>query len=257
MEYSVQALARLSGVSRRTLHHYDAIGLLRPMRVEENGYRVYGPREVDLLQKILFYRACGMKLSDIRATITAPEPDDSAALSDLLTALLERQETLTAQIENLKKTIQSRKGETTMKDTEKFEGFRGRMIAENEEKFGKEARARYGEEAVDASVFKMRGMREADWEAAEALRREAEAFFTEAMTAEDAGGETAQHACERHGEWLRLFWKAGAYSKAAHLALGEMYAADERFTAYYDAQVGKGGAAFILEALRIYCADAQ
>ena len=66
MEYTVNGLARLAGVSVRTLHWYDEIGLLRPARVTEVGYRMYGPDEVDALQSILFYRALGMPLAQIR-----------------------------------------------------------------------------------------------------------------------------------------------------------------------------------------------
>lgn len=62
MEYTVNKLAKISGVSARTLHYYDEIGLLRPMRIAENGYRIYGPKEVDLLQQILFYRELGVPL---------------------------------------------------------------------------------------------------------------------------------------------------------------------------------------------------
>ena len=67
MEYTVNGLARLAGVSVRTLHWYDEIGLLRPARVTEAGYRMYGPDEVDALQSILFYRALGVPLKQIGA----------------------------------------------------------------------------------------------------------------------------------------------------------------------------------------------
>ena len=74
MEYTVNGLARLAGVSVRTLHWYDEIGLLRPARVTEAGYRMYGPDEVDALQSILFYRALGVPLKQIGALRTPP-PD--------------------------------------------------------------------------------------------------------------------------------------------------------------------------------------
>ena len=66
MEYTVQALAKLAGVSSRTLRYYDEIGLLKPMRVNSSGYRIYGRAEVDLLQQILFYRELGMELKEIK-----------------------------------------------------------------------------------------------------------------------------------------------------------------------------------------------
>ena len=80
MEYSIQELARLSGVTTRTLRWYDQIGLLKPGRVAENGYRRYGPAQVDRLQDILYYRALGVELAQIRACLDDPDFDRLAAL---------------------------------------------------------------------------------------------------------------------------------------------------------------------------------
>ena len=66
MEYSINKLAKLAGISTRTLRYYDEIGLLCPLRVSGNSYRVYGQREVDLLQQILFYRELGLPLDVIK-----------------------------------------------------------------------------------------------------------------------------------------------------------------------------------------------
>ena len=72
MEYTVNRLAQISGVSKRTLRYYDEIGLLRPERVNQNGYRIYGQMQVDLLQQILFYRELGLPLEEIREIIKNP-----------------------------------------------------------------------------------------------------------------------------------------------------------------------------------------
>lgn len=72
MEYSIQALSRLSGVTTRTLRWYDEIGLLKPSRVAESGYRYYGPAEVDRLQDILYYRALGVELARIKRCLDDP-----------------------------------------------------------------------------------------------------------------------------------------------------------------------------------------
>ena len=74
MEYSVQELAKLSGVTPRALRWYDRIGLLKPARTAESGYRYYGPDEVDRLQEILFCRELGMELKEIGAYLDRPEP---------------------------------------------------------------------------------------------------------------------------------------------------------------------------------------
>ena len=87
MEYSIQQLSRLSGVSTRTLRWYDEIGLLKPGRVAGSGYRYYGPAQVDRLQDILFYRALGVELARIRECLDAPSFDRLAALRQHLAAL--------------------------------------------------------------------------------------------------------------------------------------------------------------------------
>ena len=79
MEYSIQALSRLSGVTTRTLRWYDEIGLLKPSRVAESGYRYYGPAEVDRLQDILYYRALGVELARIKRCLDDPSFDRLAA----------------------------------------------------------------------------------------------------------------------------------------------------------------------------------
>ena len=66
MEYSINGLSELAGISTRTLRYYDEIGLLPPFKIRENGYRVYGQKEVDLLQQILFFRELGVSLDEIK-----------------------------------------------------------------------------------------------------------------------------------------------------------------------------------------------
>lgn len=80
MEYTIKRLAELAGVSARTLRYYDEIGLLRPCRINSAGYRIYGEREVDLLQQILFYKSMDMKLEEIQKIISNPDFDTKKAL---------------------------------------------------------------------------------------------------------------------------------------------------------------------------------
>lgn len=90
MEYLINQLALISGVSTRTLRYYDSIGLLKPLRIEKNGYRIYGVNEVDLLQEILFYRELGMPLEEIRSIVNGESFDRSASLKMQLTRLEEK-----------------------------------------------------------------------------------------------------------------------------------------------------------------------
>ena len=95
-------------------------------------------------------------------------------------------------------------------------------------------------------------MTEEQWDNAERLRLEIDRALAEAMDAGDPAGEQARRLCDLHRQWLLLYWGESRYSKGAHLAMGQMYVADERFQAYYD-RVRDGGAAFLLRALESYC----
>lgn len=92
MEYTVNHLAKLSGVSTRTLRYYDKIGLLKPLRIGSNGYRIYGDEQIDLLQQILFYRNLDFRLEDIKSIVTAPDFDREQALADHLIMLEARRQ---------------------------------------------------------------------------------------------------------------------------------------------------------------------
>lgn len=251
MEYSIDRLARLAGVSVRTLHYYDEIGLLSPKRISGNGYRVYGQGEVDLLQRILFYRELGLPLAEIKKITQAQDYDGDAALRGHLTALREKRKRIDLLIANVEKTISASKGEITMNDKEKFEGFKQRMIEDNEAAYGAEIREKYGEDAVNASNQKFAGLTKERFEEQETLRRRINDLLRAAFEAGDPADALAQQVCDLHREWLGYFW--GGYSKEAHLGLAQMYVDDPRFTKYYDERVAPGAAAFFLEAMKIYC----
>lgn len=248
MEYTVQKLARLAGVSPRALRHYDDIGLLPPARISSSGYRVYGSAEVAMLQQILFYRALEMPLEEIRELIRAPEFDALAALRAHRQALNARKARLETLIANLNNTILHLEGETTMKDEERFEGFREKMIEENEAKYGKEVRERYGDAAAEASNKKLRGMSQADYEANQKLAAEANAALVAAMDTGDPGSGEARRAVKLHHDWLQCW---GDYSPEMHMGLGRMYVDDERFAAYYEA-LRPGAAVFLRDAIGKY-----
>ncbi len=252
MTYSIRMLAELSGVSTRTLRYYDEIGLLSPGRAENN-YRVYNSGHADILQQILLYRELGVSPDEIKNLLENPGYDREKALRDHLSELQKRKTQLELLINNVKETIASVKGETVMKDKEKFEGFRQKMLDENEKKYGKEIRERYGEETVRASNDKFKGMTEEKAACAEKLSRELNLALAEAVRTNDPAGDTARKACALHKKWLCLYWPDGSYSAEAHMALAQMYADDERFTAYYE-KIAPGCAVFLRDAVKIFCA---
>ncbi len=250
MEYSINRLARLAGVSTRTLRYYDEVGLLSPMRISSNGYRIYGQKEIDRLQQILFYRELGVPLDEIKNIVCSEKFDGIAALEGHLAALKAKREQIELLIANVEMTIAASKGELTMSDKEKFEGFKRKMIDDNERQYGKEIREKYGDAAVDASNAKLMGLTEEQYGRVEELSRRINESLKLAFEQGDPSGELAQKVCELHKEWLGYFWNF--YSKEAHLGLAQTYVEDPRFRKYYDS-IAEGCAEFLYEALKIYC----
>jgi DNA-binding transcriptional MerR regulator len=249
MEYTVKKLASLSGVSGRTLRFYDETGLLKPARINGSGYRLYTEKEVDLLQQILFYRELGVNLGDIKNILYSPGFDREAALRGHLSELLAKRARLDALIDNVRNTQKSMRGESSMTDREKFEGFKQNLIDENERKYGKEIREKYGEEAVSRSNKKLKNMTEDEHERLTKLNERLMRTLQEAFREGDPKSEKAQEAADLHRQWLTFYWDN--YSKEAHAGVAEMYVGDERFTAYYDAYA-PGLARFLRDAVLVY-----
>ncbi len=249
MEYTIQKLGEMAGVSTRTLRYYDEIGLLKPARINSSGYRIYGQTEIDLLQQILFYRALDVELDTIKKIVTSPDFNGILALSEHHDKLLEKRKQLDRLIANVEKTIASAEGRIKMSDKEKFEGFKKRIVDDNERKYGEEVRAKYGDETVDRSNKKVLNMTQEEYDKAEGLSQSIKETLAEAYKTGDPAGELAQRAVDLHRQWLCLYWDG--YTKEAHAGLGDMYVADERFKAYYDVEQ-PGTAEFLRDAIRIY-----
>ena len=249
MEYTVQKLASMAGISSRTLRYYDEIGLLKPVRITSSGYRIYGPAEVDRLQQILFYRTLGVRLESIKDILDAPSFDALTALKEHRQKLLEKRQQLDLLIANVEKTIAAIEGRCSMSDTEKFRGFKQRLIEENEQKYGEEIRAKYGDEAVNQSYEKFKNMTEDQYREYENLAERIIETFKAALATGDPGGELAQKAADLHRQWLSFTWST--YSKEVHAGLAQMYVDDERFTAYYDRHQ-PGLTQFLRDAILIY-----
>lgn len=249
MEYTIQKLGHMAGISTRTLRYYDEIGILKPARINSSGYRIYGQAEVDRLQQILFYRELGISLEKIKDIVTSPSFDADHALREHREKLLERREQLDRLIVTVEKTLAQRNGGIAMSDIEKFAGFKQRLIDDNEQKYGKEIREKYGDDQVNKSYEKIKGMTEEQYAEAERLGAEVLNVLAEAYATGDPAGELAQQAADLHRQWLSYFW--GSYSKEAHAGVAQMYVDDERFTAFYDKEQ-PGTAAFLRDAIMIY-----
>ncbi|WP_144700364.1 MerR family transcriptional regulator [Fictibacillus phosphorivorans] len=249
MEYTIQKLGQLAGVSTRTLRYYDEIDILKPARINSSGYRIYGEAEVDRLQQILFYKELDLPLHQIKVIVTSQSFSPAEALREHREKLLNKREQLDRLILNVEQTIAANEGRITMKDQEKFEGFKKQMVDENEQKFGKEIREKYGDQVIDQSNKKVLSLTQSEHDHATKLAEEIHTLLAEAFKTGDPAGDSAQKAAELHKEWLMLYWHE--YSKEAHANLAQMYVDDERFTAYYDKEQ-PGTAAFLRDAIHIY-----
>lgn len=252
MAYTVKELARLSGVSVRTLHYYEEVGLLAPRR-RANGYRVFDADDAARLQQVLLYRDAGMALADIKALLDDESFDVRAALREHIERLAARLERTEAMMRSVQRTLDALEKGTEMNDEKRFEGMKHLAVEENERRYGKEVRAMYGDDAIDAANEKALAMDEAQWKSAEELSEAILEKLAEAVSSGDPCGPAARELCIMHETWLKMYWPEGMYTREAHAALAEGYVADERFRAYYDARI-QGGTEFLRDALKAYCA---
>lgn len=248
--YTVAEVARLSGVSVRALHHYDAIGLLKPARVGANGYRLYGREELLRLQQILFHRELKFPLEAIKAMLAAPEFDRLAALRRQRTALAAEAARYRALLKTLDATLADLEGETRMSEEALFGGF------SPEEQAGHEAwlTERYGEDAkakIAASKARTKGWSKADFAAltveGEAIEQAMGRALTDGLPVDSAA---VRALMARHHAWVARSWPSPPTAEA-FAGLGAMYLEHPQFTARYEA-VAPGLAEYMAEAMRSY-----
>lgn len=249
MEYTIQKLGKMAGISTRTLRYYDEIGLLKPARVSSTGYRIYGKTEIDRLQQILFYRALDVSLDEIKKIINSPEFNVNKALTRHRARLLDKRNQLDLLIANVEKTLAAAEGRITMSDKEIFEGFKQKMVDENEAEYGEEIRGKYGDDTVNRSNQKVLNMTEQEYKEVTALSQDIKETLAKAFQTGDPAGELAQKAADLHRKWLCFYWPK--YTKQAHAGVAQMYVDDPRFTEYYDKDQ-PGTAQFFRDAIWIY-----
>jgi len=249
LEYTIKKLGQLAGVSTRTLRYYDEIGILKPARISSSGYRIYGQKEIDILQQILFYRELGFNLSDIREILSSPDFDKVKALKEHKKRLIEKRSQIDLLIKNVEKSIAYTEGRIKMSDKEKFEGFKQRLIEKNEEKYGEEIREKYGAEAVEKSYENFRNMSKEQYEEMQNIEQRFRETLLEAFKTGDPAGPLAQKAADLHKQWITYAW--GDYNKEAHAGVAQLYVDVKRFTEYYDKDQ-PGLASFLKDAIFIY-----
>lgn len=247
MEYSIRELSQLSGVTTRTLRWYDEIGLLKPAYVAESGYRYYREAEVDRLQDILYYRELGVELAKIKECLDNPSFRRLDALQSHLRELECRKLRLDQLIQSVKDTIYAEEKQEMMNDEQKFEAFKKRAVEKHEERYGQEARKKYGDREVDEVQETMKNLTREQYQEwtclGEEILRRLEAAVTKKVSPQSDEG---RDITALHRRWLTL--TGNRYDKEKHKGIANLYIMDERFTAYYDRKV-TGCAQFLRDAV--------
>ena len=244
-EMTVGEIARLAGVTVRTLHHYDEIGLVTPTDRTEAGYRLYGYREAARLQEVLFFRELGFGLDEIKAIVDEPDYDRPTALANQRGMLEAKADRLLKMVDAVDAAIDAEKRGIAMDKEEMLEVFGGFDPTEYEE----EARERWGDtDAYQQSARRTARYTREDWERLGAEAAEInEAFIALMEAGEAAGGPEAMDVAERHRAHIsKWFYEC---SIEIHQGLGQMYVADHRFTENID-KAWPGLAAYMSEAIQ-------
>ena len=241
--YTVKKLSTLAGVSVRTLHYYDQIGLLKPAKIAENGYRQCDDAALMRLQQILFYRELDFKLKDIKKLLDTPDFEQVSALEnhwDALWARLARTERLIKTVED---TIQHLKGEKEMTKKKLFAAF----SEEEQSAYAKKAEEQYDPETVRASNRKWKNY---SAEKKQEILDEGNQVYVDMIAAMPQGADSAevQAIVERWSAHMDYFWRPNLDQL---LGLATMYGQSPDFKKNFDS-MHPDLADFFREAVRIY-----
>jgi DNA-binding transcriptional MerR regulator len=243
MLYTVNQLSKLAGVSVRTLHYYDEIGLLKPDSIRPNGYRQYDDQEVLKLQQILFYRELDLSLEDIKAILGRPDFDAVAALETHRLSLQGRVKRLERLIQTVDDTLLHMKGLKEMSPKQLFAA----LSDEEQEKYAKEAEQLYDPAIVKESNRKYKALSAAE---KSRIADEGNAAYAAIVAAIPFGPASpkAQAGVERWRKHMDYFWTP---KMEQLLSLAEIYSADPRFKANFD-KIDPRLAEFMKEAVGEY-----
>ena len=246
----INEVAKLSGVSVRTLHYYDEIGLLSPSKDVNSNYRLYTEKDLDTLQQILFYRELQYPLMHIKQILTDDSFDLIESLIRQKEQLLNKQSQLQQIVYLIDKTIKSKQGGFTMTNEEKFNALKQNLVEQNEENYGEEIRQQFGEETVLATYGKLKEMTEEQYEAVSQLELQLFERLKEGLEVQSPSEDLMLEIAELHKRWLSFYWVK--YSGSAHAGLAHMYLVDERFIQYYDSRVMPGATKLLVDCIHLY-----
>ncbi len=251
---TVRQLAAISGVTVRTLHHYDEVGLLHPASVGANGYRYYGREQLIRLQRILFHRELGVPLSEIAELLDLEGENQIAVLEQHREKLAAERERYGTLIETINRTIADLKGERPMANADLYKGFSPEKQAGYEawliERYGEPMRV--GIAGAKAALAKMSP---ADQKAAlESLGKELaeveQALAGALRNGVDPGSEGVDLLIGRHRAWVAAMWSRPC-SAARYSGLADLYLAHPDFVARYES-IEKGFTEYLTRAMKLH-----
>lgn len=239
----ISEVAKLTGITVRTLHYYDEIGLLKPSEITEAGYRLYSREDLEILQQILFFRELDFPLSQIKEIMNNPNYDKEEALKKQKELLIQQRQ----RIEGLIKLIEKRiEGDNNMS----FKEFDMNEIEENKKKYAKEVKERWGtSKAYEESEKKTSSYNKEKWGDINQETSEIFKGFAELRNS-DPGSEEVQELVRRWQKYIT----DNFYTCTNEIlsGLGLMYVEDERFKENLDKN-SEGTAKLMAEAIKIYC----
>jgi DNA-binding transcriptional MerR regulator len=246
--YTVKQVAKIAGVTPRTLHYYDSIGLLKPCQVGENGYRFYDDECLMHLQQILLFRELDMPLEEIKSILDQPNFDLFSALENHKEKLKQKAHHIERLIITVENTQEYLKGNKKMKKEQLFDVFNDKQQAEYE----KEALQEYDPEIVKASNEKWKRYTTAD---KQRIGEEGNAIYQDIIEAMPKGASSPEvQACiVRWRKHMEYFWTP---NDRQLLAIAEGYNTDPRFKANFD-KVHPNLAEFMLKAVKVYVESRQ
>jgi DNA-binding transcriptional MerR regulator len=253
-ELTVRQLAAISGVTVRTLHHYDEIGLLKPASVGANGYRYYGRAELLRLQRILFHRELGVPLHEIGALLGLEGDDQVGVLLRHRQKLEAEGVRLAVLIDTIDRTIASIKGESGMANADLYRGFNAEKQAEYEAwligKYGEpmrediaRSRKRYDRLAPEEQSALMAELQQIEEALAEACRRDI-----------DPAAKVVGGLVRRHRAWVAMMWDKPCPPEA-YAGLADLYLSHPDFGSRFE-KIAPGFTAYLVRAMKVHAGAA-
>lgn len=232
MKYKIGYVSKISGLSPRTLRFYEQKGLLVPKKDQYTNYRYYDDEAIDKLQQILIYKELGLSLDEIYKVLTSTAAHNLVSVLDIhLQNLKQKQASLNRIIHTVEKTIIAKKGELTMSNKEKFEGFKDKLIKENDDQFKDEIIKNYGQVSYEQSKKAFKQMTEKQYNEMNQLNTDLFEVLN-AYKLDPSNKQLEEKVFTLHKAWITFAW--GSYHKDRHRGVADLYIQDERFTKYYD-----------------------